>query len=346
MPCSCNLNLYCYNKGMNFTINQLNSPFDDSAFFVRNIYRRNAFLFDCGRLGGLTHSDILSLGDIFVSHTHMDHFVGFDRILRGALKADTELRLFGPPGFINNVAGKFRGYTWNIIGDYTFAVSAMELCPEGDKCKIGYFAAKNSFAPLLSEISLTGKVNLGEGFTLSYDFFDHRTPSIGYRVDEPLQYNINKEKLIELGYNGGPWVSEFKRALAAGERDREITADNGGRATVRTVGKLEEELVFVRLPQSITYITDIAPSPDNIEKAIKLADRSTLLIIEAVFLDEDEEHAISKNHLTVNKAKKIFLQSNSEFVRFAHFAARYEKDKSRFMSSLYDGLSGKIYKPE
>ena len=95
----------------NFTINQLNSPFDDSAFFVRNIYHRKALLFDCGRLGGLTHSEILSLSDIFVSHTHMDHFIGFDRILRGSLKADKELRLFGPPGFITNVDGKFRGYT-------------------------------------------------------------------------------------------------------------------------------------------------------------------------------------------------------------------------------------------
>ncbi len=325
----------------NFTINQLNSPFDDSAFFVRNIYRRKAFLFDCGRLGGLTHSEILSLGDIFVSHTHMDHFVGFDRILRGALKADMELRIFGPPGFLGNVDGKFRGYTWDLIDEYTFGVRAVELHPDG-RHKTGYFSAKNRFVPVISELN-TDKIDLGEGFTLEYEFFDHRTLSVGYRVNEPLQYSIDKDKLAGLGYKGGPWVSELKNALAARETDRMITAVRGGKEIILTAAQLEAELVVIRPPQSVTYITDCAPTADNIEKAVRFAARSTLLIIEAVFLDEDEEHAIKKNHLTLNRSKDIFFRSNSEYVRFAHFAARYENDKSTFMSRLYEGMNGKVH---
>ncbi|MDR0454526.1 MAG: ribonuclease Z [Deferribacteraceae bacterium] len=325
----------------NFTINQLNSPFDDSAFFARNIYRKKAFLFDCGRLGGLSHSEILSLGDIFVSHTHMDHFVGFDRILRGVLKSGKELRIFGPPGFIGNVDGKFRGYTWDLVEDYTFAMLAVELFPDG-KRKIAYFSAKNRFVPVLSEFT-PGKINLGEGFTLDYEFFDHRTLSVGYRVNEPLQYSVDKEKLAGLGYKGGPWLSELKKALETGSRDREITADCNGNYITLTAAALESELIVVRPPQSVTYITDLAPSVTNMEKAIKFAAGSTLLIIESVFLDEDEEHAVKKNHLTLNRAKEIFLKSGSEYVRFTHFAARYENDKTRFMNTLYDGINGKVW---
>ena len=325
----------------NFTINQLNSPFDDSAFFARNVYRKKTLLFDCGRLGGLTHSEILSLSDIFVSHTHMDHFVGFDRILRGSLKADKALRLFGPPGFINNVDGKFRSYTWNLIDDYTFAMTAVELHPNKNH-KTACFSAKNSFVPTMSEFT-ADRIDLGEGFTLDYEFFDHRTLSVGYRVNEPQQYSVNKDKLVELGYKSGPWLAELKKALVAGERSKEITTVRNGEEVTRTAADLEAELIYARPPQSITYITDCAPSVGNMEKAIKFAVHSTLLIIEAVFLDEDEEHAIQKNHLTLNRAKEIFFRSDSEYVRFTHFAARYENDKTRFMNKLYEGMNGKVY---
>ncbi|MDR2884862.1 MAG: ribonuclease Z, partial [Deferribacteraceae bacterium] len=108
---------------MNFTVRQLNSPFDDSVFFLRNVYRKRAFLLDCGKLGGLEHSEVLDLGDIFISHTHMDHFVGFDRILRGALNGGGAIRMFGAPGFIGNVDGKFRSYVWNLVDGYEFSVT-------------------------------------------------------------------------------------------------------------------------------------------------------------------------------------------------------------------------------
>ena len=325
----------------NFTINQLNSPFDDSAFFVRNVYRKKAFLFDCGRLGGLTHAEILSLEDIFVSHTHMDHFVGFDRILRGALKANMELRLFGPPGFIGNVDGKFRGYTWDLIDEYTFGVFAVELHPDGNH-KTGYFSAKNRFIPVLSEFS-ADKIELGGGFTLNYEFFDHRTLSVGYRVNEPLRYAVDKDKLAKLGYIGGPWISELKSALMTEEREHKIKAVHNGENVIMTAAELEKELIVVRPPQSITYITDCAPSASNMGKAVRLASGSKLLIIEAVFLDEDEEHAVKKNHLTLNRSKEIFFKSDSEYVRFVHFAARYENDKSRFLGLLYEGMNGKVH---
>ena len=80
---------------LNFNIRHVNTAFDDTAFFVRNVYKKSPFLFDCGRLGKITNSEILSLSDIFISHAHIDHFYGFDRIIRGSITADKTIRISG-----------------------------------------------------------------------------------------------------------------------------------------------------------------------------------------------------------------------------------------------------------
>jgi ribonuclease Z len=48
---------------------------------------------------------------VFVSHAHMDHFAGFDRLLRVTLGRDKSIALFGPAGFIDRVEHKLAGYT-------------------------------------------------------------------------------------------------------------------------------------------------------------------------------------------------------------------------------------------
>ena len=64
---------------------------------------------------------------VFVSHAHMDHFMGFDQLLRLFLARDATLRLYGPEGIADCVAGKLAGYTWNLTDDYAFAVDVTEI---------------------------------------------------------------------------------------------------------------------------------------------------------------------------------------------------------------------------
>src|SRR5256714_7254212 len=83
--------------------------------------------------------------DAFVSHTHMDHFIGFDRLLRVALGRGKTLRLFGPPGLITNVTGKLRGYTWNLVDGYPLAIEVQEFHPQ--EVRSATFLAAQGFAP-------------------------------------------------------------------------------------------------------------------------------------------------------------------------------------------------------
>jgi ribonuclease Z len=55
-----------------------------------------------------------------VSHTHIDHFVGFDRLLRLLVGREKTINLYGPSGFIDRVGHKLRSYHWNLINRYPY----------------------------------------------------------------------------------------------------------------------------------------------------------------------------------------------------------------------------------
>ena len=90
----------------------VNDVFGDPGVYVEIRWSRRALLFDLGQNDALEPTRLLRATDIFISHTHMDHFIGFDAVLRVALGRGKTLRLFGPPGLIDNVQ-----LSWVKIGE-------------------------------------------------------------------------------------------------------------------------------------------------------------------------------------------------------------------------------------
>ena len=108
----------------------LNAPFGDPVLHIEILYKKQALLFDLGDLSSLREAKILKVSHVFVTHTHMDHFFGFDHLLRVILGRDKNVTLFGPPGIISNVAGKLSGYTWNLVKDYPLQIKVCEVYPQ------------------------------------------------------------------------------------------------------------------------------------------------------------------------------------------------------------------------
>ncbi|MDY6820903.1 MAG: ribonuclease Z [Deferribacterota bacterium] len=326
----------------NYTIKKVNSPFDDTCFFIRNVYKKKALLFDCGRIGGLNNTEILSLRDIFISHAHIDHFYGFDRLLRTFLRSDKKLRFYGPPGFINNVIGKLSGYTWNLVDNYDFELEAYELNSCG-KAKIALFKASNYFKPIIYYKDNLEYLSLDDGFKVVYEFFDHSIPVIGYRIKEAIHVNIKKDVLCKYDYVPGPWLTELKARLRSNYLLSDVleVETKDGKKRVK-LGLLADQLVIFKPPQDITFITDFAPTYENYSKAITFASNSYILLIESMFLKKDILHAIDKSHSTTSLSKQIFLESGSKFVHFFHFSSKYEKSKDEFMYCIYKDIDKKI----
>lgn len=320
----------------------MNSPFEDTAFFARNVYKSEAFLMDCGKLGGISNTDILSIREIFISHTHIDHFYGFDRILRGTLLSGKTFRVFGPPGIIKNVQGKIDAYTWNLIKSYPVSYEVVELNEQRNEYKTAVFSAANGFEREDGSIRHS-ELTLGDGFRLDFEFFDHRVPSVGYRISEPRMVAVSNEKLASEGFKAGKWIKQLKEEILNGDRSTVISTETRDGKKSFTAGELEEKILEPVKSQSVTYITDCAPSFENVTKAINFAKDSSVLLIEGMFMKNDVLHAIYKKHLTLDLSKYIFRESGSASVRFFHFTSRYDNCRKELYDYLYEGMQGLIY---
>src|SRR5256712_12004206 len=107
----------------------LNGQTGDPALLVSLRWQGRALLVDLGRIDRTPAATLLPIEAVFVSHTHMDHFMGFDQLLRLFLARDATLRLYGPAGLADCVAGKLAGYTSNLTAHFAFPLEATGIAP-------------------------------------------------------------------------------------------------------------------------------------------------------------------------------------------------------------------------
>ena len=301
----------------------LNGPFEDPCLYVRVIREGRALMFDLGFTMSLSPRDILKTTDIFVSHTHIDHFIGFDNILRVSLKKENPLKLYGPKGFINCVEGKLRSYTWNLTGDYPFVIQVAEV--EDKLIKKAVFRAKNSFRREdLKTEPFYGSLMKNSFCSVSAVILDHQIQCLAFSLEEDYHINIDKAELDRLNLPAGPWLRELKTAIRENTDDRVFTINGKTYAfsELRNVANITRG-------QKLSYVVDALGSEENIAKIVNLARDSDVLYIETYFSDEDKERAKERYHLTAKEAGRIAAKSGAGRIEAIHFSPRYMNDPER-----------------
>ena len=305
----------------------VNGPLEDPVLYVAFGYRRRALLFDIGDIHALPPRDLLKISHVFVSHTHMDHFCGFDRLLRICLGRDKNLRLFGPQGFIENLAAKLAGYAWDLVDNYDQALhlTAVEIRPDGRRTQV--FDCRNRFVPTGPACDEPfGEVLVQEpSFRVQTAVLEHSSPCLAFCLTEHFHINVLATVLEELRLAVGPWIADLKAALYAGAPpDTPIMAAtcDGGQNQFE-LGPLAASLTRTTPGQKIAYVADAAGTAANIEAIVALVRRANALYIETPFLQQDATLALKRHHLNAAQAGIIAGRAGVERLIPMHFSPRY-----------------------
>lgn len=323
-----------------FDCRLVNDPFEDPALYVKLRYRRRALLFDLGALQNLATRELLQVSDVFVSHTHIDHFIGFDHLLRCSLNREEELRIFGPLGIAENVRGKLAGYTWNLIRDYPLRLRVVEV-QETRKRSVAFAAARAFAAEELGSEPCDGTLLEEPGLVVRAAILDHKIPCLAFSLEEPRRYNIRKDALRAMGLTGGPWLDELKRMLRerAPDSARLAMPREGGGELEFTLAAWRERLVVESRGQKIAYAVDHLFSPENSARLIALAAAADLFFCEASFAEADAARAAERYHLTAAQAGKIARAAGvRRFVPF-HFSLRYKSEPNRLLEEALEAFA-------
>jgi ribonuclease Z len=305
-----------------FRTRLLNGQTGDPALFVALRWQGRALLVDLGRIDRTPAGVLLPIEAVFVSHTHMDHFMGFDQLLRLFLARETTLRLYGPEGIADCVAGKLAGYTWNLTDEYGFVLEVTEI--GADEMTSWRFPARRRFArePLGPPRPFTGVVVADPVFTVEAARLDHRITSLAWAVSERMHLNVRPDALAAAGLQPGPWLNALKQAVrAAAPDDTPIEVARGVRRPLREV---RDAFLTVTPGQKIAYVVDALFSPSNAAAVVRLAAGADVFFCEAPFLEEDLEQAARRYHLTARQAGALARAAGAQRLQVFHFSPRYE----------------------
>ena len=320
----------------------VNGRWGDPALFVEFSHERAALLLDCGDLSALSARDLLRIRTLGISHMHMDHLIGFDRLLRVNVGRKAQIDVFGPPGLSDRLGHKLQGYSWDLVDRYEtdLVFTVTELLPNGRtrRCR---FRLSRAFAPeALGENEAGGQAPvflLSETprWRLAAAILEHHGPCLAFALEEPLRINVWKSRVEERGLTTGPWLANLKQAVREGRPDDAQIALPGG---IEPLSSLRD-IVQTAPGGKIGYATDLRDTPVNRSALQLLCEGARIMFIEAAFRSKDAAKANERAHLTTTAAGEIASACGAGRVEPFHFSPRYEGEEDALMEEVREGFA-------
>lgn len=312
----------------------VNDVFGDPGVYIEVRWSKRALLFDLGQNDTLGPTRLLRANDIFISHTHMDHFIGFDAVLRVALGRGKTLRLYGPPNLIANVQGKLNGYTWNLVDGYPLTIEVREFHPH--EARRATFRATDGFALCHAPPQPSLAKRTGHAFTVLEEprltvravALNHRISSFAYSLEEPFHINVNKQKLHGAGLPVGSWLKDVKQYIWQGYPDIfrfpvHLYFEHRSEDREFVLGEVKERFLTISRGQKIAYVVDARYDDENEAKIVELAHGADVFYCESPYLDADREKAFDRYHLTARQAGTLARKAAVRDLVVFHFSSRY-----------------------
>jgi ribonuclease Z len=310
----------------------VNQEYQDPVLFIDIPQKSEVVLFDLGYCFRLKIKDIKKISRIFISHTHIDHFVGFDHILRLSLDLEKNLEVYGPPGIIRNIEGKLAGYTWNLAEGVNLGYIVFEIHDNFMYRKV--FKGTEKF----ENLSPPEKVSFIEDmvvcrtpeYSVSAACLEHRMPVMAYRLNAVSSVNADIDEIHRMGLTPGKWVGDLKEIVFRDmiEAHPEFEVDG----SVFNTGELAERIIRKSPGTSVAYVVDTIYDERTSQVLKDFVKNADYLFCETSYLTSEEHLAQRNYHLTARQAAETARDGNVKVLIPFHFSKRYEGDYQR----IYD----------
>ncbi len=314
---------------------------DDPVLYLKIRPLGRGILVDCGQIHHLAKRVLRSLDAVFISHAHMDHFMGLDTLTRNVHVAPRTIELFGPPGLARRAASKLAGYDWNLTEAYWCSYRVHEI--HADRI-ISFLLPGAEGFPLYSE----GERKRGNALIYRNAFIrveaalcDHKIPTLAFRITERERFAVDDERIQAAALVRGPWLRRLKelfftarlpgtpikvpRNPGEGKGPREVTFD---------AAALYERIRLPQQPPSIGYVTDVGFTRENRHTLSRFLQGVTWLACECTFLAADREKARASYHLCTRDLNALLAEVRPRFILPMHLSKSYLGETGRLYEEL------------
>ncbi|MBA4030983.1 MAG: hypothetical protein C0478_08835 [Planctomyces sp.] len=305
---------------MHADLTLVNGSTGDPVLLIDYPDRDDALLLDGGENGSLSLEQLADLTAVFITHHHIDHFIGLDRIVRANMDRDKTLSLFGPPGTIEKVADRIRSYEFQF---FPFQKIVIDVCDvHADRLVTGRLDCGKRFPPPeIREVPRCDRmVFKNETVQVEAVFADHTVPCLSYAVIEKPGWFLESSALQKSHLKPGPWIAEVLGRLRQTSPDPSPIHIDGGTYPLAT---LRDKFFRLSSGARLAFITDTFWSDEVRKELLSLAHRANLLYCDSFYLSAQASQAQKYRHMTALQAGELARLANVERLILIHFAQRY-----------------------
>lgn len=284
------------------------------------------YLCECGDASDLTVKEVQNSNAIFISHTHIDHFVNFDAVIRHQIGIQRRIIICGPKGIAKQVQSKIKSYTWNLIEEGSIIYEIRELLSENE---INVFEVE----PPLWQLKEKGVIQTNiifeeKSFFVTAILLNHKIPTLAYKFKENDTIKID---IQASGFKGGKWVQELKDAFEKNDDTKVISIEGKDYHASELF-----HLLHLQEGDSVGIIMDHAANEENHAKIKEHFFKSRKVFIESFYKREDKEQAELNYHSYSSMSGRIMRQTEVREPVPVHFSRKYKEDEIKLLIEEFE----------
>ena len=298
----------------------VNGSAGDPVLFVDYPGGDNAILFDGGDNCSLTMKQLGDLEAVFITHHHVDHFIGLDRIMRANIDRDKTLHLFGPESTIQKVYDRIRSYEYPFFPFQKIVVRVTELL--AGRTRTALLECTKKFPPPeIREQVWSGRVCYENEFVeVEAVTVEHTVPCWAYALCEKPGIHPDPEKIARGMLRSGTWVGEALRMLRAGQPGSTLLTIQGG---TFTLDALAEGYFEHSTGARVAFVTDTRWSEALKPELAKLAKGAWRLYCDSFYARKEAKSAAQYRHMMAHQSAELAKLAKVDQLVLMHFATRY-----------------------